>query len=712
MVFKVEGLSGNIANVNSDNNLTVALPLDETEAGYGKILSEVDAGDYLGTRNIRRLKTSRDFRLRTGFDTILFNEYFSNTILNTSVWTAPVTTSTVVCANGFVTLNDNASVASAAVARLTSYRTFPVIGPYGVYFEIVAKFNSIPIINNVTEWGAGICTGTSAPTDGVFFRLTATGELKAIMNYNGTEVMSPPLDFETLIGINTTHVFVITATDGEVKYWIDDILVAVIDTISGAAFSTSSGSLPLFARTYNVTAVSIAQKISIGQVSVTFADIVTNKPIGHNYSSDGSMAYEYPSNWGSSIGQTAQFAVSANPTAATPTQTTAALGSGLGGVFLANVGGVNLNATDGYVICSYQVPKATKKIPGQTLYITGIKFDVKNEGATNAANPLTWQVIAAYGKSDAFDPLNVPDIRGYWTAEEVILNGSNVVTMPEIANLDSNMDVTQANTSLQPAYLSNGINGMPVINFNSNKYLASSVWTSAQTQPATHYSVYKPISFSSYAILVDGINASNRNAIYNLNGTPSIFASVELQASSRPLVANENIIQCSVFDSVSNLSKIFINNYSTASATGNCGTQGLTGIQFGVDPTAYANSANAYLACHYVFSGLHDEATRKRIMEFLSLKYSIPVTGTATAELTTDTDVTKVNRLINLGVQSIAASAVAGEQASPTVFLNLKEGPIVVQQGEYIQLLIKFINFTDTASQALWCYATFTGYWE
>jgi hypothetical protein len=486
MTVNIEGYSGNIANIDDGYSVNVALTLDSEKAGYVTIASEKDAGNYTGNREVIRIKTSKDYRTRIGLDTTLMSEYFSNTTLNSSLWTAPATTMTVVCAGGFCTLNSGGSVATGTVARLTSYRTFPVIGPYGVNYQMTAKFTSIPILNNVVEWGAGICTASALPTDGAFFRISATGEFRAILNYNGIEVQSDSLDFNALVDVNTMHQFLITITDGDVRYWIDDIIVATIFTQVGSPYCVSSAALPVFVRTYNVTAVSVAQKISIGQISVTIADINAGKQMGHTASSDGSMLYQNPSNYGTTIGQTARYGYSANPAAGTPSITAANLGSGLGGVFIANIGGTSLSTDKGYIISSYQIPTMTKNIPGMTLYITGIKFNAKNEVVANGVGPLTYEVIAAYG-----------------------------------------------------------------------------------------------------ATQVDGYNG----------GVP-------------------------------------------------------------------------------------------------------------------ESNIAKVARLVNLGVQSFPAAAIVGADASPEINVNFKEGPIVVNQGEFIQILIKFITFTDTNTQALWCYVTFTGYWE
>ena len=72
------------------------------------------------------------------------------------------------------------------------------------------------------------------------------------------------------------------------------------------------------------------------------------------------------------MGSLANFANSANPTAAVPTNTTAALGTGLGGQFWETD---TLAVTTDGVICSYQVPAGSIASPGRRLVIKGVKVE-------------------------------------------------------------------------------------------------------------------------------------------------------------------------------------------------------------------------------------------------------------------------------------------------------------------------------------------------
>ncbi len=396
--LKIEGTSGNIADVNTHGELKTVTNLDPSLVGFTALAAEHDDGLITGERGIRALETTEDYRLRVGVDTLLFNEYFAlgaATTPNTSIWTYPNGTATIVVGSGWCTLNSGNSTTTAHHAQIRTWRCFPIYGTYGVACEMLVQFPQAPVVNNAIEWGFGLAATTAVPTDGAFFRFNLTGEFRCVINYNGTENQSDPLDFSTLIGTNTTvHTIVILGEDAA-EFWINDQLVARLPRPQSAPAVVSSNNLPVFARFYNSGVPSVAQQIKIGMVNVSLLDMNANKVWSHALCGAGLMAYQTQA--GTAAGQTAQWANSANPTAATITNTTAALGSGLGGIFLANVGGVSLALDADYIIQSYQVPAGTSLIPGKALYVTGIKVNAVNMGAANAAVPMTFASCINFG---------------------------------------------------------------------------------------------------------------------------------------------------------------------------------------------------------------------------------------------------------------------------------------------------------------------------
>jgi hypothetical protein len=96
---------------------------------------------------------------------------------------------------------------------------------------------------------------------------------------------------------------------------------------------------------------------------------------------------------GGTMGSLANYANNANPTAAVPTNTTAALGVGLGGQFWETY---SLALTTDGIICSYQVPAGTVSVPGKRLKISGVWIDAAVQTVL-AGGPAIAQYALAFG---------------------------------------------------------------------------------------------------------------------------------------------------------------------------------------------------------------------------------------------------------------------------------------------------------------------------
>lgn len=391
--LKISGnTSNNQAEVDVDNNLKVNLPLVDLKAGFTSMIAENDAGTITGTRYMRAPEVSSDFRLRTAQDNMVFNESFPGAAFNTGLWSQNLTTMTATVASGFASLNAGLSVASAAVARLQTWRHFPIYKTFTTMVEMEVQFAQVPQTSNVCEWGIFISTGTTAPTDGAFFRLTAAGEFRCVLNNNGVEVTSVALDFTTLIGVNITKQFLIYIGSTSVRYWIDNILVAEILTPDGQGSSVASMNLPMAFRNYNSAATSLAQVMKVGNINVTFGDQGMSKPWGHVLSGMGAMATQGQT--GGTMGSTAIYTNAAAAAAAALSNTTAAVANtGLGGIV--SVLPTLVAGTDG-ILFSYQVPVGTAAYPGKSLYVTGAKI---NSVVTTvlAGGPVIYAFSIAYG---------------------------------------------------------------------------------------------------------------------------------------------------------------------------------------------------------------------------------------------------------------------------------------------------------------------------
>ena len=397
------GASGDLASVDSNKNLLVNLPYDTVgnvaqggginATGFVALAGEADAGHATGTRQIRAVEVSRDYRLRIGTDCTMFNEYFPGTALNSSLWTAPVTTAAVSVAGNLLTLNSASSLASAAVARVTTYRSFPVYATFPLYATMFIQFSAVPVPNCVHEFGMFISTGTAAPTDGAFFRINAAGELRAVLNTAGTETQSDTIDFSAKVGVNTSQQFLIGVGTDLIDFWINNECVATIPSPAALGASVGSGQLPLSFRSYNSNTVTgTAQLMKISNVNITLGEMNMSKAWSHVLCGGGGMGYQGQT--GQTLGTTALYTNSLAPGAGVAlTNTTAAAGSGLGGQF--SVLPTLAANTDG-IVSSYQVPVGTVAAPGKTLYITGISI-YADVTTVLAGGPVIYALSAAFG---------------------------------------------------------------------------------------------------------------------------------------------------------------------------------------------------------------------------------------------------------------------------------------------------------------------------
>ena len=397
--FRIEGnTSGNVAEVDSNNNIKVNTPATSLQAGFTVVGTQNDAGTITGSRYTSEAEITDDYRFRTGQDNMVLSESFPGSAVNTALWrtTLNVMTNTVV--GGFSQLNAGSNLASGSYVIQGTYRHFPIHKQFTTFYEMELQFTSLSVSGNRCEWGAMLCATNAAPTDGAFFRLDSDGTFVCVANYAGAETISSPLSFPTLVGANNTHTFLIYLHSTNATFWIDNIMVAEVSAPSGQASITSSQSLPLTFRCNNVTATSTAQIMKVGNTSVVLGDQASSKPWGHVMTGGGGTALQGQT--GGTMGSTAIITNAATTAAAALSNTTpTAQFTGLGGFF--NVLPTLAVGTDG-ILCSYQNPSGTSILPGKTLYITGVVLDgVVSTVLVGNATSVIYAAGIAFGHTSA-----------------------------------------------------------------------------------------------------------------------------------------------------------------------------------------------------------------------------------------------------------------------------------------------------------------------
>ena len=377
------GASNILADVDSNNNLKVNLPTILSGAGYASMVGEVDDGVITGSKIVRPMDVSQDYRLRTGTDTILFQDTFNHAVVNNAKYIVVTSTMTVTVAGGFLNLNAGNAVASTNVARVQTYRSFSIFNTYPLYVDFKAKFSQVLQANSVIEFGLGFAATTAAPTDGVFFRAVG-GQLNAVMNNAGAETVAT--NVHTPVA-GTVYHYAITIGQDRCAFWVNDSIVANIPVPTGLGAPTASNSLPLLLRNYNSGTVSTAIQFNVAQFGITLGDMDSGRDWPTTMIENGQSSISAPDGQAvqanTSGTTTANISNSIAPVSATLSNTTAGYAR-LGGQFqFTAVAGAE---TD-YALFAFLNPAATSAIPGKNLVITGVKIDTVNTGAAVATTP-------------------------------------------------------------------------------------------------------------------------------------------------------------------------------------------------------------------------------------------------------------------------------------------------------------------------------------
>lgn len=379
-----------------NNSLQATGPQDAPDnAGFAILATEQNPADVGILRKTRALEADPDYRLRVGGDTLLFNEPFYGAALNSGVWSSNVTTMTTAVSGNALILNSGSSVAANAVARVTSYQEFPSYDSFETYYAFEYVYNqAAPIVNNTAEVGAFFATGTAAPTDGVFLRYNAAGSVEAVVCFNSAETSTLITAPDGLV----RHRVVITIYADQVEFWIDDVLVASIDTPLGRGCPVSAGELPLSFRSYNAAiAPATAVRIQVYNPSVQLGGIQDAYDASTIAATFGGMALQGQT--GATLGSLPNWANSAAPATATLSNTTAGYGVGiLGGQFRF---AAPLGAETDYILFAFQVPAGAANAMNKKLCITGCTIDTWNEVVAVATTPTVFQWGISIGSTAA-----------------------------------------------------------------------------------------------------------------------------------------------------------------------------------------------------------------------------------------------------------------------------------------------------------------------
>ena len=360
--------SGNVAEVDANNQLKVALSATAALAGYARLVDR-DSGVA---------QFSDHGRQKSGEESLLFYDPVDGAAVNTNLWVQSQLTMAQAISNGFQVLNSGSITTINTYSIATSVRTVPFLSHFPLYLHLKAKTANVPQANATMEIGFGTAATTAAPTDGAFYRWNVNGNFECVLNNAGAETVT----VVTAPSVNVTHTFAIFYTHGSCRFELDGAVVATVTPPTGSASPTALTRLPVFARVYTGgTAPSVAPQLQFTEFSVAQMDIKWGKSWDDQLCGIARGGYQSPV---TTFLQTANHANSTSPTSATLSNTAAGYTT-LGGryQFAAPAGA----ATD-FALFGFQIPS------GYTFFCTGVDITAMNTGAAVAttATILDWSI--------------------------------------------------------------------------------------------------------------------------------------------------------------------------------------------------------------------------------------------------------------------------------------------------------------------------------
>lgn len=398
MSTKIQGGSSTagLANVTTDYALQTTLERDvdtnPSNVSAVKFFSENDSGSITGTPYLYSPETDEDYRLRVTQDTLLDNETFNYTAQNTGKHTYANSTLTATWTTAGLTTNGGSVTTTGTGLTFGTYAEFPLLSSCITYCEFTASLSAALTTNFIIDVGL-FRRGSStayAPTDGAYFRINSAGVF-GVINYNGSETVTSAFSFTHTI--NKKYQFIITVSERETHFWIDNALYGSIPTPVGQGAPFLSSTLPFSIRHAHTGTTGAVIQLQVNDYGVSIAGSNIPKSLGEL---GNGIFGSYQGISGGTMGSLASYANSTNPTAAAPSNTalTANLPSGLGGQ--GAVTAAVAAATDG-IWGSYQVPAGTVSVQGKRLKITGVTVDAVNNGAAVATTATTLQFSLAFG---------------------------------------------------------------------------------------------------------------------------------------------------------------------------------------------------------------------------------------------------------------------------------------------------------------------------
>lgn len=408
--FRIEGnTSGNVAEVDSSNNLAVNLPTTNTLAGFQRLTAKAGTSEY------RDLEISDEGQayVAQAYQLIEFSFNGSNTNWSPKIGTN-ATTMTKAATNGFMRLNASSLTTSANGISIYSNRTVNLEEAAELRFKVNVKHNNATATNKQAEIGLGYYTfaagQANAMNEFIGFRWTTGGGLLGVAS---TSFGGAPTEQTVSIngGVpysdNVAREYKMVITDPQVLFYVDGAYVGVINKDPAAWGMLKGVSAPFIARIFNSGTASAAMTMDIGEAAIVRVGLSDNSPFSQVKSGMDNSTYYFQSDLQTTSTSPHNFPASGTaPTAAAGSNTASAANNTaiLGGIIRNSLTAITTVVSTNIMWTAYQNP-AYPTASGQAtnarnLTITGLTIGPQVVTTALTGGPIVAAWFAAIGNTN------------------------------------------------------------------------------------------------------------------------------------------------------------------------------------------------------------------------------------------------------------------------------------------------------------------------
>ncbi len=363
--------SGYVAEVTANNQLDINTPLTSSQAGFTSLVAEVDSGSVVGSRTTYTLYCSDDSRLNIGQTTPLFDYQFTSATQDTNYWKYVSSTMAATQTGGFLFLNSGATTTTNTGVSMQTWRYFKLMTNAPLVVTATINLPYAIQSNQTAEFGLFLGTQTTAPADGVYFRLTSAG-LIGVVNYANSENTTGALGITLTTGASYQLGMVITTYQVEFWNYNTGTLLAVLPVTTGNPAPFATNALPICLQQRNTGSVSSPMmQLKVGSVRVEQQDLLLGMPLPHIEAAQGNTYQTLPGNGTQNTLSNYTNNVVLTAGAVTNATLNIAAGASIGGILAVNP--TLAAGTDG-LLFSYTNPAGGIAQTPRTLVVTGVQI--------------------------------------------------------------------------------------------------------------------------------------------------------------------------------------------------------------------------------------------------------------------------------------------------------------------------------------------------